>query len=46
MSGWPHDHELVAAMDRIRDVCSAALGLREDRRLRARLPLQTTHDRR
>ena len=39
VSSWPHDHELVAAMDRIRDVCSAALGLREDRRLRARLPL-------
>jgi isoleucyl-tRNA synthetase len=35
----PADHDLVARMDRIREVCSAALGLREDRRLRARLPL-------
>ncbi len=26
-------------MDRIREVCSVALGLREDHRLRARLPL-------
>lgn len=39
VSSWPHDPELVAAMDRIRDVCSAALSLREDNRLRARLPL-------
>jgi len=36
----PADHDLVADMDRIRDACSAALGLREDLRLRARLPLQ------
>ncbi|MGI9577737.1 MAG: class I tRNA ligase family protein, partial [Microthrixaceae bacterium] len=40
VSDWPHDRDLVAAMDRIRHVCSAALGLREDRRLRARLPLK------
>ncbi|MFI5045163.1 MAG: isoleucine--tRNA ligase, partial [Acidimicrobiales bacterium] len=35
----PADDELVAAMDRVREVCSVALGLREDHRLRARLPL-------
>ena len=39
VADWPHDHELVAGMDRVRDICSAALGLREERRLRARLPL-------
>ncbi|MEI2697651.1 MAG: DUF5915 domain-containing protein [Microthrixaceae bacterium] len=37
----PQDPELVAQMDRIREVCSVALGLREDNRLRARLPLQS-----
>jgi isoleucyl-tRNA synthetase len=36
----PADRELVADMDRVREVCSVALGLREDRRLRARLPLR------
>jgi isoleucyl-tRNA synthetase len=35
----PADDELVAAMDRVRDVCSAALSLREAKRLRVRLPL-------
>jgi isoleucyl-tRNA synthetase len=35
----PADPELVKAMDEIRAVCSAALGLREDARLRSRLPL-------
>jgi isoleucyl-tRNA synthetase len=35
----PADDALVAAMDRVRDVCSAALSLREARRLRVRLPL-------
>ena len=35
----PADHTLVAAMDRVRDVCSAALGLRKAGGLRARLPL-------
>ena len=40
VSEWPQDHELVSAMDRIREVCSAALSLREERRLRARLPLR------
>lgn len=36
----PADPGLVVAMDRVREVCSAALGLREDNRLRARLPLR------
>ncbi|MBM3663708.1 MAG: isoleucine--tRNA ligase [Actinobacteria bacterium] len=36
----PADSQLVAAMDRLRDACSVALGLREDHRLRARLPLR------
>ncbi len=35
----PADPSLVAAMDRVREVCSTGLGLREDNRLRARLPL-------
>jgi isoleucyl-tRNA synthetase len=35
----PADDDLVTAMDRVRDVCSAALSLREARRLRVRLPL-------
>ena len=35
----PSDPALVASMDRVREVCSVALGLREDHRLRARLPL-------
>ena len=35
----PRDPELVAAMDRLRDVASAALSLRDDRGLRVRLPL-------
>jgi isoleucyl-tRNA synthetase len=40
VSGWPQDHQLVATMDRVREVCSTALSLREERRLRARLPLR------
>jgi isoleucyl-tRNA synthetase len=36
----PADDDLVARMDRVRDVCSAALSLREARGLRVRLPLQ------
>ncbi|BFU46439.1 isoleucine--tRNA ligase [Krasilnikovia sp. MM14-A1004] len=36
---FPADHELVAAMDAIRDVASAALSLRKARGLRVRLPL-------
>jgi isoleucyl-tRNA synthetase len=35
----PTDDGLVATMDRVRDVCSAALSLREAKRLRVRLPL-------
>jgi isoleucyl-tRNA synthetase len=37
----PADPELVAAMDRVRDVCSAALSVRKARGLRVRLPLAT-----
>ncbi|GII22808.1 isoleucine--tRNA ligase [Planosporangium mesophilum] len=36
---FPADHELVASMDSVRDVCSAALSLRKARGLRVRLPL-------
>ncbi|SDZ26700.1 Isoleucyl-tRNA synthetase [Micromonospora pattaloongensis] len=36
---FPADHELVAAMDAIRDVCSAGLSLRKAKGLRVRLPL-------
>ncbi|WP_432831127.1 isoleucine--tRNA ligase [Dactylosporangium sp. CA-092794] len=36
---FPADHELVANMDAVRDVCSAALSLRKARGLRVRLPL-------
>jgi isoleucyl-tRNA synthetase len=35
----PHDPGLVATMDRVRDVCSAAHSVRKARDLRARLPL-------
>jgi len=35
----PADAELVAAMDRVREVCSAGLSLREAHGLRVRLPL-------
>ncbi|MSR62417.1 MAG: isoleucine--tRNA ligase [Planctomycetes bacterium] len=35
----PADAELVLDMDRVREVCSVALGLREEKRLRVRLPL-------
>ena len=35
----PSDPALVEQMDLVREVCSVALGLREDHRLRARLPL-------
>ncbi|GEL19457.1 isoleucine--tRNA ligase [Pseudonocardia asaccharolytica] len=37
----PRDAELVAAMDRVRQVASAALSLRKARGLRVRLPLAT-----
>ncbi len=36
---YPADTDLVAAMDRLRDVASTALRLREDQGLRVRLPL-------
>ncbi len=36
----PDERELVAAMDRVRDACSAGLSLREANRLRIRLPLR------
>jgi len=35
----PADAELVAAMDEVRDVCSAASSLRKAKKLRVRLPL-------
>jgi isoleucyl-tRNA synthetase len=38
-SDLPADDALVAAMDRVRQVCSAALSLRKSGRLRVRLPL-------
>ncbi|MDN5751261.1 MAG: class I tRNA ligase family protein, partial [Pseudonocardia sp.] len=37
----PHDDALVTAMDRVREVASAALSLRKVRGLRVRLPLAT-----
>ena len=39
----PHDDALVAAMDRVRQVASAALSLRKARGLRVRLPLARAH---
>jgi isoleucyl-tRNA synthetase len=36
---FPTDHDLVASMDTVRDVSSAALSLRKARGLRVRLPL-------
>jgi isoleucyl-tRNA synthetase len=36
---FPADHELVASMDAVREVCSAALSLRKAKGLRVRLPL-------
>ncbi len=39
VDGLPADTGLVDAMDRVREVCSAALSLRKARRLRVRLPL-------
>ncbi|MCU1378652.1 MAG: isoleucine-tRNA ligase [Acidimicrobiales bacterium] len=40
-STLPSDPELVLAMDEVRAVCSTALGLREEHKLRSRLPLQS-----
>jgi len=37
----PEDGELVAAMDAVRDVCSAASSIRKAERLRVRLPLSS-----
>jgi len=37
----PADDELVAAMDRVREVCSTGSGLRKAQHLRVRLPLAT-----
>ncbi len=37
----PSDDDLVAAMDRVREVCSAASALRKARQLRTRLPLSS-----
>lgn len=39
--GFHEDQPLVAAMDKVRDVCSAGLSLRETRNIRTRLPLQS-----
>ncbi|RZV48847.1 MAG: isoleucine--tRNA ligase [Acidimicrobiales bacterium] len=47
LTDWPDanqfaaDHDLVASMDTVRQVVSAALRLREDEGLRVRLPLQS-----
>jgi isoleucyl-tRNA synthetase len=38
-AGLPADPELVAAMDQVREVCSAASSLRKSHQLRVRLPL-------
>lgn len=38
---FPQDHDLVRAMDLVRDAASAALAVRERSRLRVRLPLKT-----
>lgn len=37
--GFPAERELVESMDRVREICSAALSIREARNLRVRLPL-------
>ena len=41
VSDWPADAELVDDMDRVRAVCSAALGLRRAQDVRVRQPLRT-----
>jgi isoleucyl-tRNA synthetase len=47
LAAWPHpgdlpfDPVLNAAMDRVRDICSAAHGIRKANGIRARLPLST-----
>ena len=37
----PSDPELVASMDRVREVCRTALGIREDAGIAARVPLRS-----
>ncbi len=37
----PHDHDLVDAMDLVRDVCSEVLSIRKSEHLRVRLPLNS-----
>lgn len=37
---FPHDTELVRAMDLVREVCSAGLSIRESREIRTRQPLK------
>ncbi len=39
VSAFPAEEELVETMDRVRDICSAALAIREQHNLRVRLPL-------
>jgi isoleucyl-tRNA synthetase len=41
VSDWPEELELVADMDRVRDVCTAALGLRRTQDVRVRQPLRS-----
>ncbi|MEV8253762.1 isoleucine--tRNA ligase [Rhodoglobus sp. NPDC076762] len=38
-SAFPADHDLVASMDRVREIASSGLALRKARSLRVRLPL-------
>ncbi|EAR25490.1 isoleucyl-tRNA synthetase [marine actinobacterium PHSC20C1] len=38
-SAFPSDHDLVASMDRVREIASSGLALRKMRSLRVRLPL-------
>ncbi len=40
VSDWPAERELVAAMDRVREACSAALALRRANDVRVRQPLR------
>jgi isoleucyl-tRNA synthetase len=39
VASLPHDVDLTAQMDRVRDACSVGLSLRESAKLRTRLPL-------
>jgi isoleucyl-tRNA synthetase len=39
VGGFPAERELVETMDSVREICSAALSIREARNLRVRLPL-------